>query len=76
VRHAFRLCLARQPDSIEMQRLLALVVQQRQGFTASPKDAGLLAAGMTPPPADAVEFATWTTLSRALLNLDEFITRE
>jgi hypothetical protein len=62
IRHAFRLCLGRVPRDLEQKRLGELLTQ-------------LLAA---PEPADAQarEFAAWTTLSRVLLNLDEFITRE
>jgi hypothetical protein len=56
--------------------LLSLVNQHRSDFAASPKDAEQLAAGMTPPPENTIEFATWTAVSRVLLNLDEFITRE
>jgi mono/diheme cytochrome c family protein len=76
VRHAFRTCLARQPDSVEMQRLLSLVDRHRSDFAASSKDAEQLAAGVTPAPDSTIEFATWTAVSRVLLNLDEFITRE
>jgi hypothetical protein len=49
----------------------------QEGWLSAPDLAGLkdlakpLPAGTTP-----VEVATWTTLSRALLNLDEAITKE
>ncbi|MBI5759668.1 MAG: DUF1553 domain-containing protein, partial [Planctomycetales bacterium] len=76
VRHVFRLSLARLPDSVETQRLLSLVERQRAHFTAAPKDAEQLTKDVTPPPTDAIELATWTAVSRVLLNLDEFITRE
>ncbi len=62
LRHAFRLCLAREPRPIEQQRLTALLTQ--------------LLAAPEPMDAQARRFAVWTTLARVLLNLDEFITRE
>jgi mono/diheme cytochrome c family protein len=76
LRQAFRLSLARLPDSVETQRLLTLVERQRANFTAAPKDAEQLTKNVTPPPTDSLELATWIAVSRVLLNLDEFITRE
>jgi hypothetical protein len=73
VRLAFRLCLARMPRETEEHRLSELLIQQRAGFAQVPKDATALAPkGNT----DAREVAAWTVVSRVLLNLDEFITRE
>jgi hypothetical protein len=62
LRHAFRLCLAREPSALEQKRLSELLAQQVAESEASGEDAKQLAA--------------WTTIARVLLNLDEFITRE
>ncbi len=75
--HAFQLCLIRPPSDGELDRLAALLDQQRNDFTADPEAAARLAPvveddGCTDP----VERAAWTTVARVLLNLDEFVTRE
>jgi hypothetical protein len=60
VSHAFRLCVARPPKPVELQRLLQLLKDERaaggEGEETSP--------------------LAWITVSRVLLNLDETITRE
>jgi len=80
--YAFRRTLARAPQVDEMKELLALLNKQRQriadgwvnapavgtGAEALPKD---LPAGATP-----AQLAAYTVVSRALLNLDETITKE
>jgi hypothetical protein len=75
VRHAFRLCLAREPSPSETRRLEQYLTQQRQEFQAAPQEARALLAEETSPAA-LPERAAWTALARVLLNLDEFITRE
>jgi len=78
-RHAFRLGLAREPSPRELERLVALVQQQRSAYTAQPEAARQLAGVATSTEA-SLEFvsqrAAWTAVGRVLLNLDEFITRE
>lgn len=60
---AFRLCLSRQPTAGERSRLQALLGEERgEGEAVANRS--------------AVELSVWTTLSRVVLNLDEFITRE
>jgi hypothetical protein len=85
VREAFRLCLAREPDSVEMKRLAQYLSLQVQEYQAKPADAQALLQGEPPgvkgsrtePPApDVARRAAWVALARVLLNLDEFITRE
>lgn len=71
--YVFRLCVARSPSPVELDRLerffddlLALAkAEHTQGARRGAKDKG--------EPAEAV---AWTALGRALLNLDEFVTRE
>jgi mono/diheme cytochrome c family protein len=82
LKFAFRLCLARAPSAAELNRLEQYVVQQLAAFQASPKQArALLMTGATrgadvPADADVARWAAWTAVTRVLLNLDEFITRE
>jgi hypothetical protein len=58
--YAFRLCLSRPPGDAERERLEQFLKQQLQEFRGGP---------------DASR-AAWTAVSRVLMNLDEFITRE
>jgi mono/diheme cytochrome c family protein len=69
---AFRLCLARPPRPFERQRLVELLADLRADFARSPKEAHALVSDAP----NAAERAAWTMVARALLNLDEFITRE
>jgi hypothetical protein len=74
IRYAFQLCLARLPSPKEQERLTAFLAQQMAVFEANPPEAKLLVGpGEKMEPA---QLAAWTMLGRALLNLDEFITRE
>lgn len=64
---AFRLCLSRSPTPREQDRLQALLAEERaEGVPVSDRARSETDADLT----------AWTTLSRVLLNLDEFITRE
>ncbi|MGF1579714.1 MAG: PSD1 and planctomycete cytochrome C domain-containing protein [Gemmataceae bacterium] len=80
VRHAFRLCLAREPSSWEAERIERFVDLQTQEFAKSHKETTALlktaridSRGLTE---DSPDLAAWVATSRVLLNLDEFITRE
>jgi len=72
----FRLCVARPPQPAELQRLAALVAQQRDQFKSDAAAAEKLAPKPPPPSVAPYEAATWTAVARVMLNLDEFITRE
>lgn len=72
----FRFCLGRQPSSQERQVLTRLLAQQLEAFRNKPEEARPLAPAQKPNGVDAARFAAWTMVSRVLLNLDEFITRE
>ena len=76
LRQLFRLCLAREPGPSELQRLSDLLTQQRQSFTEQPEQAQQLTSPEFAVDVPATEFASWTSLARVLINLDEFITRE
>ncbi len=79
---AFRICTARQPDAKELKALRSLLTDARAEFAASGKDAAAVAfadpKNPVPLPAGAntVDLAAWSAVSRALLNLDETITKE
>ncbi|MGI8980947.1 MAG: PSD1 and planctomycete cytochrome C domain-containing protein [Pirellulaceae bacterium] len=77
VRHTFELCLARSPDSREEAALVALYQQQLALCSKDAKAATTLLGSQTPPAeTPAAELAAWISVGRAILNLDEFITRE
>jgi mono/diheme cytochrome c family protein len=73
---AFKLCMGRSPKERERAILTKLLQKQLDSFKAAPKDAQALAPGDLPKDIDVTRFAAWTAVARALLNLDEFITRE
>ena len=78
VRLAFRLCLTRPPREAEVRSLAGFYDQQIARFRAGEADPSKV-AGIDPklPGApDPAELAAWTTVARALLNLDETITKE
>ena len=69
VRH----CLARSPSESDLKRLSAFVAKHRARFTAKELDPAPLAG---PGDGDMIERAVWTALARALMNTDEFVTKE
>ena len=79
---AFRLCVARQPEPKELQALLKLLEVSLKDFAAQPKDAMTYAFADPKNPAPlpagvtSVQLAAWTAVSRAILNLDETLTKE
>lgn len=74
--HAFRLCLGRSARPNEANVITRLLSRERESFRASPEDAKTIAPTALPSGVDVAQGAAWTTAARALLNLDEFITRE
>jgi mono/diheme cytochrome c family protein len=80
--YAFRRCLSRPPAEEEITALLALYDNETKHF-ASNATSGLMFVVNDPkrPPAlpqgtTVDELASWTAISRVLLNLDETITKE
>ncbi len=76
IAHLFRLCLTRPPAEKEAARLLDYLKLQRERFTADAASAKLVAPVKRPAGVTDAEAAAWTAVARALMNLDEFITRE
>lgn len=77
--HAFQLCLTRSPRDEERRTLLDYFHAQRQKFLSDTKGAATV-AGVTGKVAkkaeDVADLAAWTLVGRALLNLDEAISKE
>jgi hypothetical protein len=73
IRWMIETCLARSPGEKEIGPLVKFVQSARARFTASPE---LASALIGPDKSDAAEVATWTAVARAVLNLDEFVTKE
>jgi hypothetical protein len=73
---AFQLCLARAPQPEEVSRVKTLLSQQVESFRRSPADAIKVTGADVPAGIDIAQWAAWTAAARALLNLDEFVTRE
>jgi Protein of unknown function (DUF1553)/Protein of unknown function (DUF1549)/Planctomycete cytochrome C len=72
---AFRQCLGRSPGGGEMERLTRLFDDLHDLAKASPVSAVKL-LGKRKVKVDPVEAAAWVALSRAIMNLDEFVMRE
>jgi hypothetical protein len=73
--YAFRIALGRPPTPSERSRLAKHYVTQQSILEQSPQDASALFP-LHREGSNTLEAATWVGLSRVLLNLDEFITRE
>ena len=80
--HLFRQVLGRLPDPAETAALVRLAHDLRADFAGRSGDAPVFAFSdpQNPPPlatgATAVDAAAWTGVARAVLNLDEAITKE
>jgi len=68
----FRRCLTRPPDRDELSRLVRFFRSQKTRFERKELDAATIAG---PGEGDAGERAAWTVLARAILNLDEAVTK-
>lgn len=76
LRLAFRLCLNRDPDSAELQRLSHFLGERVREFLGDSVRANQAAGSVVLKEGPPHRLAAWTAVSRALLNLDEFLTRE
>ena len=75
LRYAFRLCLCREPGAEELKSLQALFRRLRKFCEANPEGAKKMLGKFSVDGISAGELASWVSLSRVLLNLDEFISR-
>ena len=73
LRFAFRLCLSREPAAAELTRLSRLYEKLRRLCEANPEGSRKLLGKFSVAEIPPVELAAWISLSRVLLNLDEFI---
>jgi len=73
---AFETAIGREPASSELARMRNFLNQQRERFAADPAAAESFAPNPTSTRSSLPEAAAWTAVSRVLMNLDEFITRE
>jgi len=70
---AFQLCFSRPPSEAERNAVASFREGQLASFRADPAAAESVAPKGSKDP---VEAAAWTTVARALMNTDEFVTRE
>jgi hypothetical protein len=75
LKYAYQVTLCRTPNEREQERLLGLYVQQKEILTAD-TEASATVFPFNLENVDRVEGAAWVNVSRVLLNLDEFITRQ
>jgi hypothetical protein len=74
VSRLFRLCLSRSPQPDESSMLVHFFQVQRARLERKELDAGKI-AGAGAGAAELIDRAAWTLLSRAILNLDEAVTK-
>ena len=70
IRGAFQLCFSREPSEVEVEMLANLLGAEREHYAANAEEAKALAGEGNE------EAAPYITLARAMMNLDEFVTRE
>jgi hypothetical protein len=74
----WRLVLARSPEESERAILSRLLATSRARYRDAAEAKKFLGVGLAPTPAgvDLAELAAWANVARAILNLDETITRD
>ena len=76
LQHAFELCLARRPTQVELGILVDLFQSQRRTYAHNKSSARALLGKSAPAHVAIEDLAAYISVSRSLMNLDEFITRE
>lgn len=76
LRYALRLCIARPPNELELERFEQLLSDARQYYEGHPENAQQLASRHRWEEATPAENAAWIATLRMVLNLDEFIVRD
>ncbi|HZU38901.1 MAG TPA: DUF1549 and DUF1553 domain-containing protein, partial [Gemmataceae bacterium] len=69
----FRRCLSRPPDHEELAMLVRFYKTQKQRFETAKRQAAAVAGSGS---GDVAERAAWAAVARAVLNLDEMVTKE
>jgi Protein of unknown function (DUF1553)/Protein of unknown function (DUF1549) len=73
---AFQICLSRAPQDDEVEVLMQLFGEQAAELSTSPDEARKIVGADLAADRDLTRHAAWTVICRALLSLDEFLTRE
>lgn len=76
VRAAVRFCVNREPTAGEQERLVKLFEDLRSLCQQQPEQAAKLVGKDKPAGTATADAAAWIALARAMLNLDEMVTRE
>ena len=77
--YAFELCTGRKPSASELEKLLKFWQEQYDYFenrTAAAVNVAVSDLKQMPPDLNLHKVAAWAMVSRAILNLDETITKE
>jgi hypothetical protein len=77
-RYAFRLCLTRPPNEVELRRLVDLYEKARATYAKKSEEAKQMATeplGPLPAGMEPVDLAAWTVVGNVLLNLDEMFAK-
>jgi hypothetical protein len=73
IQEAFLRCFSRPPEAVELSAVMEFFQKQEKRFGAAPEVAKQLAGD---GPADStITRAAWTAVARALMNMDEFVTK-
>ena len=75
VERAFRICFARSPSPVERDAALSYLERRRRMALANPKASEQMPA-VDLEGVDQAEAVAWFGFSRALINTDEYLTRE
>ncbi len=74
---AIRRCVSRPPQRNELATMESLLLESRRYYQSAPQaEIKAMNGNALPKDASPTEHAAWTALTRIVLNLDEFITRE
>jgi hypothetical protein len=76
INRGFRICYSREARPSELKILADYFISQELSFRADETAAKLVAPDSYPNQFSVSEAAAWTSVARALINTDEFITRE
>jgi hypothetical protein len=76
LKRAFELCLSREPTKAEMNRIVKLYDDELRLVQLRPESAAKILGEKGESNDGMVEKATLVALSRVIMNLDEFVTRE